>query len=104
MMFRRIYAPALFAVLLWPPPAEAQPLFHCEHDWTVMAGERRYGLKEIVQTPGEFRRTQVWVGHRSFDIHLRAAAVAGLAMALPAAVILALCIAAARVSRRGSAG
>ena len=62
------------AALLWPPAASAQPLFHVEHNWTVLSTEGRYGLLEVVQVPGELRWTQVWAGRRHFDTKCRLAA------------------------------
>lgn len=53
-----------FAFALWPLTAGAQPLFHWEHDWTIDVNGRTYGIREVVQTPGGFRRTQLFVaGH-----------------------------------------
>lgn len=34
------------AVAFWPAPAGAQPVFRCERDWTLLAGERVYGLRQ----------------------------------------------------------
>jgi hypothetical protein len=62
------------AALLWPAPARAQPLFRFEHNWMVDSAAGRYGLLEVVQVPGEFRWTQVWVGRRHFDVRYRLAA------------------------------
>ncbi|MEX0937674.1 MAG: hypothetical protein WDZ59_07415 [Pirellulales bacterium] len=56
----------------FPLPARAQPLFHFEHDWTVAVGDQLYGLREVVQTPGGFRHTLVWVGPRAIYLPCRA--------------------------------
>ena len=76
-------------ILFWPRPASAQPLVHVEHDWTFTIGEQLYGLREVVQTPGEFRSTQVWVGGRSYHTRLRAIAVVAIVIATSAGGIVA---------------
>jgi hypothetical protein len=68
-----------------PLASAAQPLFRFDHDWTVTIGGRLYGLREVVQTPGDFRWTQVWVGRSSFDVRLRAAEVLAFTLFRPAA-------------------
>jgi hypothetical protein len=86
-------------IVLWPLPANAQPLFHYEHDWTVTIGEHQYGLREVVQTPGDFRRTQVWAGRYSFDVRFRAAGVLAIVLLPPVAMITFLAARQARISR-----
>jgi hypothetical protein len=71
------------AALLWPPPASAQPLFHVEHNWTVLTAEGRYGVWELVQVPGDLRRAQVWFGRRHFDVKCRLAAAVTVAVPPP---------------------
>ena len=61
----------LTLVVLWPLAASAQPLFHYEHDWTVTVGGHLYGMREVVQTPGDFRRTQIWIGGYLFHTSIR---------------------------------
>lgn len=51
---------------LWASPASAQPLFQFERDWTAYLGGELYGFRDVIQTPGGFRRTQVWIGSRLF--------------------------------------
>jgi len=58
---------ACTVLALCASPVGAQPLFHCEHDWTIEIGGGRYGFRDVVQTPGEFRWTQVWVAGRPFE-------------------------------------
>ena len=65
----------LLTLALWPFAATAQPLFRYEHDWTVIIAGRTYGIREVGQTPGEFRRTQVWFVQCSRDVSLRASAI-----------------------------
>ena len=60
------------ALAFWPLRASAQPLFRYESNWTVTVGENLYGLRQVVQTPGDIRWTQVWVGRCSFDMKCRA--------------------------------
>jgi hypothetical protein len=52
--------------LLCAPRAMAQPLFHVEHNWTVIIHGHRYGLWRVVQTPGDRRWTEIWVADCSF--------------------------------------
>ena len=47
------------ALAFWPLRASAQPLFRYERNWTVTMGEHLYGLRQVVQIPGERRFTQV---------------------------------------------
>jgi hypothetical protein len=54
------------ALMLWASPADAQPLFRRERVWTVDIGGRTYGLCDVVQTPGDFWWTEVWIAGRSF--------------------------------------
>jgi hypothetical protein len=63
------------ALLLWPCPAMAQPLFRFEHNWTVMIDGHRYGLLEVVQIPGDSRWTEVWIGPYRFKTEYRLAAM-----------------------------
>jgi hypothetical protein len=74
----------LLALMLWPGRAHAQPLFRCEHNWTVTAGEHVYGLRQVAQAPGDLRWAQVWVGRCTFDIRCPAAQVVALAALPPA--------------------
>jgi hypothetical protein len=72
------------AVAFWPLPARAQPLFHTERNWTVTVGEHLYGLRQVAETPGERRWTQVWVGRSAFDMRCRAEEVIPLIRLPPA--------------------
>ena len=63
------------ALLLWPAPAMAQPLFHVEHNWTSTIEGHRYGLWEVVQTPGDFRWTEIWVADCPIRTRHRVAAM-----------------------------
>jgi hypothetical protein len=47
-------------------------LVRYERNWTVTMGEHLYGLREVVQIPGERRWTQVWIGRCAFDVRCRA--------------------------------
>src|SRR5215471_2489100 len=74
-------------MLLCPPPrAMAQPLFHVEHNWTVIIDGHRYGLWRVVQTPGDRRWTKIWVADYSFRTDYQTAkfvtrlAIAGVAL------------------------
>ena len=75
-------------ILFWPLPASAQPLFRVEHNGTVTIGDRLYGLRQIVKTPGEVRWTQIWIGCCTFDTILRAAEVVSLILRSPADAML----------------
>lgn len=68
------------ALALCPATGNAQPLFHSEYRWTVTIDERQYGLQDVIQTPGDFRWTQVWFADASFSVnlHIAEAAVAAL--------------------------
>ena len=66
------------ALAFWPLRASAQPLFRYESNWTFTVGEHLYGLRQVVQTPGERRWTQVWVGRSVFDMRCRADEVIAL--------------------------
>jgi|GEM_PF-4239385 len=85
MLNRRIVF--LLTLMVWPVAVSAQPLFHHEHDWTVSIAGQTYGLREVVQTPGEFRRTQIWVCGRSRELKLRAVEVLVIVLAPLAAVV-----------------
>ena len=74
-------------LLLWPSTVRAQPLFRTEHNWAVILDERRYGLVQVLQIPGDFRRTQVWLGWWSFDIGGRAVNAIAPALLSPVHVI-----------------
>src|SRR6266571_3344172 len=65
------YLLSMTLVVFWPLAASAQPLFHNEHDWTVIVGGHLYGMREVVQTPGDFRRTQIWIGGYLFHTSFR---------------------------------
>jgi hypothetical protein len=71
------------ATALEPSPASAQPLFHAERNWTITIGERLYGLRQVVQTPGERRWTQVWMGRSVFDVRCRAEEILALPLLPP---------------------
>jgi hypothetical protein len=74
---------ALFVVLIvafWPAPTAAQPLFETEHDWRITIGENAYGLRQVVQQPGELRQTTIELGPWRFHTRLRAAEVAAIAL------------------------
>jgi hypothetical protein len=43
-------------------------------------GEHLYGLRQVVQTPGERRWTQVWLGRFTFDMRCRADEVVALVL------------------------
>jgi hypothetical protein len=58
---------ACVVLALWASPASAQPLFHSERDWTIEVSGQLYGFRGVVQTPGEFWWTQVWIGGRRFE-------------------------------------
>jgi hypothetical protein len=71
------------AIAFWPLRASAQPLFRYERNWTVPVGERLYGLRQVAQTPGERRWTQVWLGPYTFDMRCRADEVLALILHPP---------------------
>jgi hypothetical protein len=81
-MPRSCYLLAL-TLLLWPSSARAQPLFHMEHNWAVLIDGRRFGLLQVVQIPGDFRRTAVWLGWCTFDIKGPAGQTIALAILSP---------------------
>jgi hypothetical protein len=66
-MFTRVALIACTALPLWAAPADAQPLFRRERNWTVEVGGRTYGLCDVVQTPGDFRWPEVWIAGRPFN-------------------------------------
>jgi hypothetical protein len=72
------------AIGLWPISASAQPLFRYENNWIATIGEHSYGLRGVVQTPGDFRWTQIWFGRYTFDIRCRATRVIALLLLPPA--------------------
>ena len=76
-------------VALWPVSAVAQPLVETEHDWRITIGENAYGLRQVVQRPGEFRHTMIELGPWVFHTRLRAAEVAALALG-PLALVTAV--------------
>ena len=55
---------ACAALVLWPVPADAQPLFRRERAWTVEVGGRAYGWCDVAQAPGDWWWTVVWVAGR----------------------------------------
>jgi len=61
-----VWCVACAAILLGVSSAGAQPLFRGERDWTTEIGGQLYGFRDVVQTPGDFRWTQVWIAGRSF--------------------------------------
>jgi hypothetical protein len=63
---RRVIIIIVFGFALWPRAASAQPLFKTEHDWTMTVGDATFGLRQSVQTPGEFRNTHVYLGWYDF--------------------------------------
>jgi hypothetical protein len=75
------------AIALWPLSASAQPLFRVEHNWTFTAGEDLYGLRQLLQMPGDIRHTQVWMGRYTFDMRCRAEEVIALLL-LPRADLM----------------
>jgi hypothetical protein len=83
MMQRAGYLLGCMAIALWPVPASAQPLFRCEHNWTVTAGEQVYGLRQVLQIPGNSRWTQVWLGRCTFDMRCRNEEVIALLLLPP---------------------
>jgi hypothetical protein len=72
------------AIAFWPFPASAQPLFRTEHNWTVTVGEHPYGLRQVLQMPGDIRWTQVWMGRYTFNMKCRAEEVFALVLLAPA--------------------
>jgi hypothetical protein len=46
-----------------------------------------FGLRQVVQTPGEFRWTQVWMGRYSFNMRCRAGEVIALVLLRPLDII-----------------
>ena len=67
-----IFCLASIALALSASPANAQPLFHYERDWTIEVEGRLYGFRDVVQTPGDFYWTQVWFqGHQFTPAHYR---------------------------------
>jgi hypothetical protein len=90
-------------VALWPQDVAAQPLFRYEHDFSFTLADRRFGVREAVQSPGEWRTTQVWVGGRCITTrlpwYLVVAAFLGASAAWIAALIYAVQQAVARGAR-----
>ena len=66
------------ALAFCPLGASAQPLFRYEGNWTITVSEHLFGLRQVVQMPGERRWTQVWVGRSKFDMRCRAHEVIAL--------------------------
>jgi hypothetical protein len=85
-MPRACYLLAL-ALLLWPSSAHAQPGADVEHHWAILVEGRRFGLVQVVQIDGGFRRTEVWAGWWTFDINGRAAEAIVLAQLSPGLLI-----------------
>ncbi len=52
--------------------AAAQPLFHHEYDWTFIMGDQLYGFRDVVQEPGHFRWTEIWLGDRVYEPEIKA--------------------------------
>jgi len=67
--------------------AAAQPLFKREPDWTITVCGWQFGLQGIIQIPGDFHRTRIWLGPRYFEMHLRANVVMLLVLGPPAAAM-----------------
>lgn len=86
---RHIIFIIVFTFALWPRVATAQPLFKTEHDWTITVGDARFGLRQSVQMPGEFRSTDVYLGWYSFHTRVLATHIV-IAIALLLAVGVAL--------------
>jgi hypothetical protein len=84
-------------VVLSPLPASAQPLFETEHDWRITIGDGSYGVRQVVQQPGEFRQTTIHFGSHVYHTRLRAAEVAALAIG---PLVLAAAVALSRWRRR----
>ena len=79
----RAWCVVALAVLLWPSSAHAQPGADVEHYWAVSIEGRKFGLIEVVQIDGGFRRTEVWLGWWTFDIDGWAAETIALALVSP---------------------
>jgi hypothetical protein len=79
-MMSKWWLSSALLLVLFSRPAQAQPLFRSDRNWTFSAGEYVFGLREVIMTPGEKRWTQVWLGRCSFDIRCRAAEFIPLAL------------------------
>ena len=51
-----------------------------EHDWRITIGGNSWGLRQMVQQPGEHRLTMIELGPWMFPTRLRAAEVAAIAL------------------------
>ena len=87
-MIARLRILVCLSIALWTTTAAAQPLFRTEHDWTITIADEPYGLKQVVQTPGDFRTTTIHVGGHTFQTRWRAAALAAVIVATPLAALL----------------
>jgi hypothetical protein len=43
-----------------------QPLFRHEHEWTFELDNRKYGIDRLIQEPGHWQHTQIWLGGGAF--------------------------------------
>jgi hypothetical protein len=78
---------ACATLAIWTTPVDAQPLFRSERNWTIEIDGLRYGFRDVVQTPGEIRWTQLWIADHPFEPGHRPADVWLLAVPSVAAVL-----------------
>jgi hypothetical protein len=74
-------------LLLWAPPANAQPLFRSERNRTFEINGLRYGFCDVIQTPGAIRWTVLWIADHRFEPAHRPADVWLLAVPSVTAVL-----------------
>jgi hypothetical protein len=77
---------AVLAVCLSAAPANAQPLFVIEHDWTVQIGNTRWGLLQTNMAPGNWHKTTVYFAVPMFTVRARARTVAVFTVAIAGAL------------------
>jgi hypothetical protein len=98
-MFVKLRYLFLLTLALWSFQVDAQPLFRYEHDWTVMIGGRMCGIREVVQTPGEFRSTRIWVAGHLLEMRSSAQHI-GLVLTVFSASLAAICYLSRRSKRQ----
>jgi len=66
-MRTHLFLIACTTLVLWPSPADGQPLFRRERQWTMEVGGRTCGWCDVIQTPGDFWWPEVWIAGRAFS-------------------------------------
>ena len=87
---KRRFGLVLALITLWPRIAAAQYSYIEVRDWTLHVGNGRYGLQLITQLPAGLQSTRICFGEHSMATGLPVAAIAGIALLLLLASILAV--------------